>query len=110
MAQGTLQQGSATYSIARQAIDLGFATLSDRQRFIYEQVLAPTLKSTQSFEFRSAPQSHPYPRNASASKLIATDLTAIGTTANKRDHRQLIHRKARPDALLCGQRLRKRVD
>ena len=61
MAQGTLQQGSATYSIARQAIDLGFATLSDRQRFIYEQVIAATLKSTPSFEFRCAAQSHPLP-------------------------------------------------
>jgi len=41
MAQGALQQGSAAYSIARQAIDLGFATLSARQRYILDQVTAP---------------------------------------------------------------------
>ena len=41
MDQGALQQGSAAYSIARQAIDLGFATLSARQRYILDQVTAP---------------------------------------------------------------------
>ena len=54
MAQGTLPQGSAAYRIARQAIDLGFGTLSERQRFIFEQVIAPALKFTPSFEFRPA--------------------------------------------------------
>jgi hypothetical protein len=61
MAQGTLQQGSVAYSIARQAIDLGFATLSDRQRFIYDQVIAPALKFAPSFEFRRAAQNYPIP-------------------------------------------------
>ena len=41
MGQGTLQRGSPAYSIARQAIDLGFATLSVRQRYILDQVTAP---------------------------------------------------------------------
>jgi hypothetical protein len=54
MAQGTLPQGIAAYGIARQAIDLGFATLSDRQRFILDQVIAPALKFAPSFEFRPA--------------------------------------------------------
>jgi hypothetical protein len=53
MAEGALPQGSAAYGIARQAIDLGFATLSDRQRFILDQVIAPALKSAPPFEFRT---------------------------------------------------------
>jgi hypothetical protein len=74
MAQGTLPQGSAAYGIARQAIDLGFATLSDRQRFILDQVIAPALKFAPSFEFRLLLW------NARASKLTTTDLMAIATT------------------------------
>ncbi len=55
MAQGTLPQGSAAYSIARQAIDLGFATLSERQRFILDQVIAPPLEGLVLDERRRAP-------------------------------------------------------
>jgi hypothetical protein len=46
MAEGGLLQGSAAYGIARQAIDLGFATLSDLQRFILDQVTAAKLATT----------------------------------------------------------------
>jgi hypothetical protein len=61
IALGTLKQGSAAYGIARQAIDLGFATLSNRQRYIYDQVIAPALKFAPSFESRYPAESCPIP-------------------------------------------------
>jgi hypothetical protein len=45
LAEGRLKQGSAAYAIARQTIDLGFAALSNRQRYIFDALIAPALEA-----------------------------------------------------------------
>ena len=45
VAEGTLEKGTPAYVIARQTIDLGFATLSKRQHYIYDMVIAPALEA-----------------------------------------------------------------
>jgi hypothetical protein len=55
LADGTLKQGSPAHAIARQAIDLGFGSLSFRQRHIYDGIIAPALEALALEERRGAP-------------------------------------------------------
>ena len=55
LADGTLKQGTPAYAIARQAIDLGIGSLSNRQRHIYDGIIAPALEGLALEERRVAP-------------------------------------------------------
>jgi len=44
LADGTLKHDSPAYAIARQAIAIGFASFSTRQRQIYDALIAPALE------------------------------------------------------------------
>ncbi len=44
LAEGILQPDTPAYAVARQAIALGLDCLSNRQRFIYDTIIAPALE------------------------------------------------------------------
>jgi len=44
LADGALKQGSPAHAAARQAIALGVGSLSNRQRYVYDTVIAPALE------------------------------------------------------------------
>ena len=54
LADGTLKHGSPAYLIARQAIAIGFASFSRRQRQIYDAIIAPALAGLALAEGRDA--------------------------------------------------------
>jgi hypothetical protein len=54
LADGTLKHGSLAYLVARQAITLGFASFSARQRQIYDAIIAPALEGLALQERRGA--------------------------------------------------------
>ena len=55
LADGTLKQGRIAHAVARQAIDLGLASLSFWQRHIYDGIIAPALEALALEERRGAP-------------------------------------------------------
>jgi len=54
LAEGTLKPDTPAFAVARQTIALGFVSLSNRQRYIYDVVIAPALEGL-ALEERSAP-------------------------------------------------------
>ena len=44
LADGTLKPDTAAYAVARQAISLGIGSLSNRQRYLYNALIAPALE------------------------------------------------------------------
>jgi hypothetical protein len=54
LAEGTLKPDTPAYTVARQAIALGIGSLSNRQRFIYDVVIAPALEGLAVEERRGA--------------------------------------------------------
>ena len=55
LAEGILKPHTPAYAVARQAIALGINSLSNRQRFIYDVVIAPALEGLAVEERRGAP-------------------------------------------------------
>jgi hypothetical protein len=55
LADGTLKPGAPAFAVARQAIALGVGSLSNRQRHIYDAVIAPALENLALEERRGAP-------------------------------------------------------
>jgi len=43
LADGTLKHDNPAFAVARQAVNLGFGSLSNRQRHIYDTIIAPAL-------------------------------------------------------------------
>jgi hypothetical protein len=56
IAEGMLKPDTPAYAVARQAIALGIASLSNRQRYIYETVIAPALETLALEERRGTPR------------------------------------------------------
>lgn len=44
LADGTLKPGTPAFAVARQAIALGIGSLSNRQRQIYDTIIAPAME------------------------------------------------------------------
>jgi hypothetical protein len=55
LAEEILTPDTPAYAVARQAIALGIDSLSNRQRFIYDAVIAPALEGLAVEERRGAP-------------------------------------------------------
>jgi hypothetical protein len=55
LAQGTLKPDTPAFAVARQAIALGIGSLSNRQRYIYDMLIAPALEELALEERRIAP-------------------------------------------------------
>jgi hypothetical protein len=55
LANGTLKPNTAACAVARQAITLGIGSLSNRQRYLYETIIAPALEGLALEERRGAP-------------------------------------------------------
>jgi hypothetical protein len=54
LAEGILKPDTSAHLVARQAIALGIGSLSNRQRFIYDVVIAPALEGLAVEERRGA--------------------------------------------------------
>jgi hypothetical protein len=55
LAEGTLKPDTPAYAVARQAISLGIGSLSKRQRYIFDALIAPALEALALEERRGAP-------------------------------------------------------
>ena len=44
LARGRLEESSPAYGVARLTIQLGLGSLSKRQRYVYDQLIAPALE------------------------------------------------------------------
>jgi hypothetical protein len=54
LAEGILEPDTPAYVVARQAISLGIGSLSNRQRLIYDRIIAPALEALALEERRGA--------------------------------------------------------